>query len=69
MRTATKYFTERHIALAVYVGSKWDPRTLEGKFVSKEPFVFKEGVGQAEDSIARPVRNASTARIGQRVPT
>ena len=33
-----EYFEQRHILVCLYVGGKWDPRTLEAKYVRDEPF-------------------------------
>ena len=40
MRGVLAYFKQRHIDVALVSGSRWDPRTLEGKFVKDEPFTL-----------------------------
>jgi hypothetical protein len=52
--THHSYFYARHITVALEVGAKWDPRTLEGKAVVDEPFVF------GTDDVAKSVRPADT---------
>ena len=39
-RRTLAYFRQRHISVALQIGGKWDPRTLEGKAVVHEPFAF-----------------------------
>ena len=38
-----RYFEERHIKVCMVIGAKYDPRTLEAKAVTGEPFVFADG--------------------------
>lgn len=53
-RAVMAYFSQRHITVALVVGAKWDPRTLEGKYVQGEPFEWDDA------GVARPLLPVET---------
>ena len=64
MRDLLAYFKALHIEAVLPVGSKWDPRTIEGKAVAHEPFhLGADGTARATRPAALPLVNGDFEQL------